>query len=213
MNQGKVKLVIADDHTVLRQGLCEILEDKGTFEIVGQAADGMELLEILKNNPVDVVLMDIAMPKLDGMATIDRMHAQNINVPVVILSANEGERSVRTALKAGAKGYLPKNVALEELEFAITSVMEGKTYLSPSITSSLMNADDPTESPLSVLTKREVEILKYLAQGKPNKDIGKLLHISSRTVDTHRSNILKKLNLRTNAELVRLAIAEELIGV
>ncbi len=213
MNQGKVKLVIADDHTVLRQGLCEILEDKGTFEIVGQAADGLELLEILKSKPVDIVLMDITMPKLDGMATIDRMHAQNITVPVVILSANEGERSVRTALKAGAKGYLPKNVALEELEFAISSVMEGKTYLSPSITSSLMNADDPTESPISVLTKREVEILKYLAQGKPNKDIGKLLHISSRTVDTHRSNILKKLNLRTNAELVRLAIAEELIGV
>ena len=213
MNQGKVKLVIADDHTVLRQGLCEILEDKGLFSIVGQAADGIELLEILKNTSVDVVLMDIAMPKLDGMATLDRMHAQNINVPVVVLSANEGERSIRTALKAGAKGYVPKNVGLEELEFAINSVMEGKTYLSPSITSSLMNADDPTDSPISVLTKREVEILKYLAQGKPNKDIGKLLHISSRTVDTHRSNILKKLNLRTNAELVRLAIAEELISV
>lgn len=213
MNQGKVRLVIADDHTVLRQGLCEMLEDKGVFSIVGQASDGLELLEILKNTPADIVLMDIAMPKLDGMATLDRMQAQKLTTPVVVLSANEGERSIRTALKAGAKGYLPKNVGLEELEFAINSVIEGKTYLSPSITSSLMNASDPTESPLSALTKREVEILKYLAQGKPNKDIGKLLHISSRTVDTHRSNILKKLNLKTNADLVRLAIAEELVNI
>lgn len=213
MNHGKVRLVIADDHIVLRQGLCEMLEDKGIFSIVGQASDGLELLEVLKNTPADIVLMDIAMPKLDGMATLDRMQAQKLSTPVVILSANEGERSVRTALKAGAKGYLPKNVGLEELEFAINSVIEGKTYLSPSITSSLMNASDPTESPLSSLTKREVEILKYLAQGKPNKEIGKLLHISSRTVDTHRSNILKKLNLKTNADLVRLAIAEELVNI
>ena len=213
MGQGKVRLVIADDHNVLRQGLCEMLEDKGVYSVVGQAADGLELLDVLKANQADVILMDITMPKLDGIATLERMQAQNIQVPVVMLSANEGERSIRQALKGGAKGYLPKNVSLEELEFAITSVLEGKTYLSPSITSSLMNAADPTESPISVLTKREVEILKYLAQGKPNKDIGKLLHISSRTVDTHRSNILKKLNLRTNAELVRLAISEDLVGV
>lgn len=213
MNQGKVRLVIADDHIVLRQGLCEMLEDKGIFSVVGQASDGLELLELLRDTPADIILMDIAMPKLDGMATLDRMQAQKLTTPVVILSANEGERSIRTALKAGAKGYLPKNVGLEELEFAINSVIDGKTYLSPSITSSLMNASDPTESPLASLTKREVEILKYLAQGKPNKEIGKLLHISSRTVDTHRSNILKKLNLKTNADLVRLAIAEELVNV
>jgi DNA-binding NarL/FixJ family response regulator len=213
MDQGKVKLIIADDHNVLRQGLCEMLEDKGHFSVVGQAADGIELLKVLKENPADIILMDISMPNLDGIATLDRMNAQNIHTPVVMLSANEGERNVRMALKAGAKGYLPKNVSLDELEFAINSVMQGKTYLSPTITSSLMNAADPTQSPISVLTKREVEILKYLAQGKPNKDIGKLLHISSRTVDTHRSNILKKLNLRTNAELVKLAISEDLIAV
>ena len=213
MNQGKVKVVVADDHHVLRQGLCEVLDDKGCFTVVGQAADGLELIQILKETKADIVLMDITMPNLDGLATLERMNVQNINVPVVMLSANEGERSVRMALKAGAKGYVPKNVTLDELTFAINSVIEGKTYLSPSITSSLMNAADPTESPLSILTKREVEILKYLAQGKPNKDIGKILHISSRTVDTHRSNILKKLNLRTNAELVRIAISEDLVGV
>lgn len=213
MNQGKVKLVIVDDHTVLRQGLCEMLEDLGAFTVIAQAGDGEELLKILETQKPDLILMDLSMPKLDGISTLDRMHSSKIEIPVVILSANEGDRSVRSAIKAGAKGYLPKNVGLEELEFAVNSVMSGQTYLSPGITAKLMNSGDPTASPLDGLTKREIEILKSLAQGKTNKVIGKLLHISSRTVDTHRSNIMKKLNLKTNAELARLAISEELIEV
>jgi DNA-binding NarL/FixJ family response regulator len=213
MNQGKVKLVIADDHTVLRQGLCEMLEDLGVFSVIGQAGDGEELLKMLETLKPDVILMDLSMPKLDGISTLDRLQSGKNEIPVVILTANEGDRSVRSAIKAGAKGYLPKNVGLEELEFAVNSVMSGQTYLSPAITAKLMNSGDPTASPLDGLTKREIEILKSLAQGKTNKVIGKLLHISSRTVDTHRSNIMKKLNLKTNAELARLAISEELIEV
>lgn len=119
-------------------------------------------------------------------------------------------------LKAGAKGYLPKNASLDELEFAITSILDGKTYLSPSITAPLMDnspTESPLDNPLSVLTKREIEIMTHLADGKPNREIGKLLHISTRTVDTHRSNILKKLKVRTNAELVKLAISQNLITI
>lgn len=214
--QKPVRLVIADDHVVLRQGLCEMLADGGRFEIIAQAGDGQELVEVLKGCDADVVIMDIVMPKLDGVGALLKMAECNLTVPVLVLSANEGERSVRAAIRAGAKGYLPKNVALEELEFAIESVLQGKTYLSPSVTNSLMSGQDgadPMASPISVLTKREVEILTYLAEGKPNREIGKILHISTRTVDTHRSNILKKLNLKTNAELVRLSIAEGLINV
>lgn len=217
MNSDKpVTLVIADDHVVLRQGLCEMLEDLGKFTVLAQASDGLELLDVLKNCSPDIVIMDIGMPKLDGVGALQKMSENESTVPVLVLSANEGERSVRAALRAGAKGYLPKNVALDELAFAIESVLQGKTYLSPSVTTSLMNGQevmDPTASPMSVLTKREVEILAYLAEGKPNREIGKILHISTRTVDTHRSNILKKLNLKTNAELVRLAIGEGLIEI
>ena len=111
---------------------------------------------------------------------------------------------------------MPKNACLEELEFAIESILDGKTYLSPSITSSLMNGgqvEAAAQNLLATLTKREVEILTHLADGKPNRVIGKLLHISTRTVDTHRSNILKKLNLKTNAELVKIAISNGLISV
>ena len=133
-----------------------------------------------------------------------------------MLSANEGERTVRSALKAGAKGFISKNAGAEELKLAIEAIIKGQTYLSPSVTSKLMapiSADSPLDNPLDVLTDRETEVLKYLADGLANREIGKLLHISTRTVDTHRSNILKKLNAKTNAELVKFAIANDLISI
>lgn len=194
-----------------------MLSSKGKYNILGQADDGNQLLELLKQHKPDVVIMDMTMPRLDGLAAIAKMAEVLPTLPpILVLSADEREKNVRAALKAGVKGYLPKNANVEELEFAITSVMDGKIYLSPSITASLVTttSEGPTlESPFSVLTTRELEILKHLADGKPNRDIGKLLHISTRTVDTHRSNILRKLNLRTNAELVKVAIAQGLIEV
>lgn len=209
-------LVIADDHVVLRQALCEMLESKGEYTVLGQASDGEELLHLLQSQHPDLVILDIDMPKLDGLVALERLHLNTQHPPVLVLSADESPRQVRSAIKAGAKGYIPKNVGLSELEFAISSILNGKTYLSPSVTEALMTPDGPSISatnPLTVLSKREVEILTHLADGKPNRVIGKLLHISTRTVDTHRSNILKKLKLKTNAELVKMAIAHGLISV
>lgn len=212
-----VKLIIADDHVVLRQALCEMLQGKGNYEVVGQASDGEQLLELLKSHKPDLVIMDVQMPRLSGVEALQRMHDElNQHLPVLILSADQGEKNVRAALKAGANGFMPKNAGIEELEFAIESILDGKTYLSPSVTASLMSGDKvegAANNPLIVLTKREVEILTHLADGKPNRVIGKLLHISTRTVDTHRSNILKKLNVKTNAELVKIAISHGLISV
>lgn len=211
-----IKLLIADDHTVLRQALCEMLERKGEYKVVAQAADGVEMLELLRSCVPDLVLMDVTMPRLSGVEALERMAQEKIGIPVLVLSADDGEKNIRMVLKAGAKGFMPKNSNIEELEFAISSVMQGKTYLSPSITDALMTEPLPsssTQSPLTVLTQRELEIFVHLADGKTNRTIGKLLHISTRTVDTHRANILKKLNLKTNAELVKLAIAQGLITV
>lgn len=212
-----IKLIVVDDHIVLRQALCEMLKGRGNYQIVGEASDGEQLFDLLRQQKPDLVIMDVAMPKLGGVEALQRLQTTNgERVPVLILSANEGEKNVRAALKAGANGFMPKNACLEELEFAIESILDGKTYLSPSVTSSLMtggSVDAPQNAALSALTKREVEILTHLADGKPNRVIGKLLHISTRTVDTHRSNILKKLNLKTNAELVKVAIANGLISV
>ena len=210
------KLIVADDHSVLRQALCEMLEAKGKYTVMAQAENGEELVKLLGSNSPDLVIMDLVMPQVDGLAALERLKTAAPTVPVLVLSADEGEKNVRAALKAGAKGYLPKNSGVEELEFAIDSILNGKTYLSPSVTSRLMhNSGDtaPLDNPLTVLTKREIEILAHIADGRPNREIGKMLHISTRTVDTHRSNILKKLNVRTNADLVKLSIAHGLISV
>lgn len=212
-----INLIVADDHAVLRQALCEMLHNRGgKYAVVGQAADGEELIALLRTQKADLVIMDVAMPKLDGLSALEKMGMTGVVPPVLVLSANDGGRNVKAALKAGARGFVPKNAGIQELEFAINSILDGKTYLSPSITSSLMGPggnEGNIDNPLAVLTKREVEILTHLADGKPNREIGKLLHISTRTVDTHRSNILKKLKVRTNAELVKIAITNGLINV
>lgn len=212
-----INLILADDHSVVRQGLCEMLESKGKYSVIAQANNGKQLIKLLEEHNPDVIIMDVGMPELDGLATLEFIQSSHLPFPpVLILSADETEQSVRAALQAGAVGYLPKNADISELEFAISSVLEGKTYLSPSITAPLMSGsgqDLAEENPLSVLTKRELEILKHLADGKPNREIGTLLHISTRTVDTHRSNILKKLKVKTNAELVKLAISCKVIEV
>jgi DNA-binding NarL/FixJ family response regulator len=209
------KIVIADDHVVLREALSEMLSKRGKYSVVGQAADGEQLLELLKSQTADLVILDVTMPKLDGLSVLQQINNAQEAPPVLILSADEAEKKVRLALKAGAKGYIPKHAGLDELEFAIDSILQGKTYLSPSVTNALMNPNPAAsvENPLTKLSKRELEILKHLADGKPNRVIGKMLHISTRTVDTHRSNILKKLMVKTNAELVKMAIAHGLISV
>lgn len=210
-------LIVADDHTVVREALCEMLKARGGHCIVAQASDGAQLLQVLNNQKADLVIMDLEMPNVDGIEALREMHKNGVNAaPVLVLSANGSAKQVRSALSAGAKGYVPKNAGIDELQFAIASIIQGKTYLSPSVTDELMKASiegGKGDSPLSVLSKREVEILSHLADGKPNREIGKLLHISTRTVDTHRSNILKKLKVRTNAELVKIAIAQGLIAV
>jgi DNA-binding NarL/FixJ family response regulator len=211
-----INLIIADDHVVLREALCDFLETKGKYLVVGQASNGEELLEVCSRQAADLIILDVAMPRLDGVQALERLNQSQNPPPVLILSASDGELKVRQALKAGARGYLPKNAGLEELEFAIRSILEGKTFLSPAVTNNLMgdhDSEDPLSNPLKALTRREIEILAHLADGKPNREIGKSLHISTRTVDTHRSNILKKLKVRTNADLVKIAIQHELISV
>ncbi|NDC38812.1 MAG: DNA-binding response regulator [Proteobacteria bacterium] len=212
-----VDLIIADDHTVLREALCEMLQSKGKYQVVAQARDGEELLSLLQQRKPDIIIMDMSMPKVDGLEALQKLGSVEGGPPVLMLSADQGERTVRAAIKAGAKGYVPKNAGIEELEFAISSILSGKTYLSPSVTSALFangaNGSAPQETLVSALTTRELEIMKLIAEGHPNRVIAKMLHISTRTVDTHRSNILKKLKVKTNAELVKIAIQSELISL
>ncbi|HMO02942.1 MAG TPA: response regulator transcription factor [Oligoflexia bacterium] len=216
LNQKPVNLLVADDHVVLREALCEMLESIGKYKVISQVGDGEEVLKAVDQARPDILILDVAMPKLDGISTIEKLKEKSNGAlpPILILSADDGERNIRSALRAGARGFVPKNASLEELKFALDSILSGKTYLSPTITSVLMSSPagvDNLENPLAVLSKRELEIFKLLAEGKANRIIAKTLFISPRTVDTHRSNILKKLNINSNAELVKLAIAHGII--
>jgi two-component system, NarL family, response regulator NreC len=211
-----IRILLADDHTIVRDALRGLLESSGKYKVVGSANNGSELVQLALSNVCELIIMDISMPELSGVDATKTLRSKECKTPILALSANDDAQNVKSVLAAGANGYVPKNASLSELEFAIGSVLGGKSYLSPSVTNRIM--EDPEgihsqNSPLKVLTKREVEILISLADGKKNSEIGKSLHISTRTVDTHRSNILKKLGLRTNAELVKLAISEGLLKI
>ncbi len=211
-----IDLVLADDHSVIRKALSELLQNNDKINVIGEAEDGKELLTLLNSVQPDIIILDVNMPNLNGFEALNNLKENNASPSVLILSADEKASSIRSALDAGAKGYLPKNVKFTELIFAIESIAEGRTYLSPSITERLMNAKNNANSNTSLvarLTKREKEILVHLANGENHKEISSKLHISSRTVDTHRSNILKKLEVKSNAELVKLALSNDLISL
>ena len=209
-----IDLIIADDHVMLREALCELLQKRGNYNIVGQASSGNELAQLLASRSPDLVILDVNMPHANALAEIEKYSVNGNKPPVLIISTNKAKKKVRKAMEEGANGYLPKNSSLNELEVAINSILEGKKYITQKTNDELMKDDfNSADSPLSVLTKREIEILSYLADGLPNREIGNILHISTRTVDTHRSNILKKLKVKTNAELVKLALADGLISL
>jgi DNA-binding NarL/FixJ family response regulator len=207
----RIKLFLVDDHQVLRQALAEALSHRQEFSVVAEAADGAELLARLSEAAPDVILLDLAMPRFDGLSTIEELKRRGVDVPVLVLSADESERSIRSAINAGARGFLPKQSDMREVEFAIHSVLEGKTYLSPAVTEQIMGSHgqqpDGCARLVASLSSREHEVFMLLVNGCRNREISEQLKISPRTVDTHRSNILKKLEVKSNAELVKVAIA------
>lgn len=217
MEANKINIILADDHGIIRQALAEALEKQGRYEVVAQAKDGRDLVcEVPKHDEAHIVIMDVTMPNMNGLEALETIRENGVSTPVLILSALDKAKDVRAALSAGANGYLPKNAEFDELEFAIKSVLSGKTYLSPTITTPLIAGNEKeaeAENILSVLTKRETEICKLLAEGKANREIAKELYISIRTVDTHRTNILKKLDVKSNVDLARLAINAGLVEV
>ena len=201
------RIVVADDHIVLREGVKSLLDSVEGWEVVAQASNGFEVLSHVEAYQPDILVLDLSMPTLGGIETLSRLKKHSSTTSVLVLSAREDDISVREAIGAGAKAYVPKTADADELIFAIKAVLKGQAYLSPSICGSVVG--DPNsggESPLAVLSSREREVMKLLAEGRPNREVAKLLHISPRTIDSHRSNIMKKLSVSSNAELVQLAL-------
>lgn len=210
-----IRVLIADDHNLVRQGIRALLESTGEVQVVAEAADGLEAIELARKHRPQVILMDIGMPRLGGLQALERIHRELPGQRVVILSMYSDETLIRQVLRNGARGYLLKDSLKEELALAVKAAARGEVYLSPAVSNLLvedfLSTSDPPANPLEALTMREREVLKLIAEGHTNASIAGLLHISVKTVEKHRANLLDKLGVNDTAALVRLAIQYNLI--
>lgn len=210
-----IRVILADDHSIMRHGLSRLLQQEQDMEIVAQANDGHSAVELVREMCPDVVVMDIGMPDLNGIDATRQIIREFPKTRVVALSMHSSRKFISEMLKAGACGYLLKDCALEELTTAIRAVMAGKTYLSPSVTDVVVedyvhSVSPKDSSAFSVLSQREREVLQLLAEGSTTKQIARRLHISPKTVEGHRLRLMDKLNLDSVAKLTKYAIQEGL---
>ncbi|MDY6792814.1 MAG: response regulator transcription factor [Thermodesulfobacteriota bacterium] len=209
-----IKVLLADDHSIVRAGLRRIVEESGDMEVIAEAADGREAIEQVHHTSPDVAIIDISMPGLDGLEVISQLKINYPDLPVLILTMHEEGQYVVRAIEAGAMGYITKQSAPEQLVKAIRKVFSGYRYLTDEGTEALalsVARGAHGQSPLDSLSMRELQVLRRLAMGHTNREIAKAYGISIKTVDTYRFRLLKKLNLRNNAELSRFAIQNNLI--
>ncbi|BCS96383.1 DNA-binding response regulator [Desulfoluna limicola] len=215
MNQSThIRVLLADDHSIVRAGLRRIIEETGDIEVVAEASDGREALKLLKEIMPDVAVVDISMPGLDGLEVLSQVHHYYPDLPVIMLTMhNEDQYAVR-AVEAGAMGYITKQAAPEQLVDAIRKVVAGGRYLTEEASEALalrVVKGSASTSEVDSLSMRELQVLRRLAMGHTNHEIAESYAISVKTVDTYRLRILKKLNLRNNAELSRFAMRNNLI--
>jgi DNA-binding NarL/FixJ family response regulator len=214
----KIRILLVDDHTMFRSGLRVLLNLYPDFEVVGEAGDGQEALDAVRELAPDIVLMDIAMPGLDGLVATRRIHEEHSQARVILLTQHENREYVTPALKSGAAGYVLKRAADEELVRAVRAVYQGQTYLDPMIASVVVNdyrhrlEDMPADDQYESLTPREREVLVLVAEGHTNREVAELLGISHKTVDYHRTNVMRKLDVHNRTELTRYAIRRGLMS-
>ena len=212
---SKIRVLLVDDHAILRDGLSALLSHYDDIEVVGEAQDGLEALAHIKNLQPDIVLMDIAMQGMGGIEATQEIHRQFPGIRVLVLSQHEDWRYIKPLLQAGASGYVTKRALGIDLITALHVVAQGETFLQPSIASIVteqLRAQTETEGvPIEPLTPREQEILEYIASGKTNPQIAVMLCLSVKTVEWHRANLMNKLDVHSVADLVRYALQHELV--
>ena len=210
-----MKILLVDDHEIMREGMCALLRKRSDMEVIGQAADGRIAVQMAKDLAPDIIIMDIGMPNLNGIEATRQMVAENPRIKVMALSTYSDGSIVAKLIKSGASGYMLKESAFSELMDGLTAMMNGKTYLCSKI-SKVVFADyvnmitNPKWLSGDGLTSREREVLQLVAEGHTTKDIAKVLHLSPKTVDSHREHIMEKLSIRNIAGLTKYAIREGL---
>ena len=212
----KIRILIADDHTLLRNGICALLENEPDIAIVGEASDGREAVHLADQLKPNVVLMDIAMPLLNGLEATRQIKREHPEINVLVLTMYDNEEYFREMLEVGASGYIIKRAAATELVSAIRAVYHGEAVLSPAITRLMLedylnhdtrrDRDDP-----NALSSREREVLQLIAEGKTSREIAEILNLSVKTVQSHRTNLMQKLDLHDRGELIKYAIQKKII--
>jgi two-component system response regulator NreC len=210
-----IKIMLADDHAMLRHGLSKSLQNEEGIEVIAQAKDGRSTVELAKELKPDIVIMDIGMPDLNGIEATRQITKDCPKIKIVALSMHSSKNFIIEMFKAGASGYLLKDCEFDELIHAIRVVIDDKTYISPTISDVVVENymrqfPETKDSSFSILSKREREVLQLLAEGKTTKQIAKRLHISSKTVEVHRLNLMGKLKIDSIAQLTKYAIQEGL---
>ena len=212
-----IRILLADDHTIVRDGLRALLERQADMSVVAEAGDGRECVQLAEQHSPDVVIMDVAMPEMNGIEAARRILSANPKTSVLILSMHRDESYVLRALRAGARGYLLKDSPRDDVLTAIRTVAAGRSFLSRQVSQILQEdyvrqlESRGLEDSYDLLTDREREILQLLAEGKANKEVANLLNISPTTVETHRAHILQKLSLHSTADLILYAVRKRII--
>jgi DNA-binding NarL/FixJ family response regulator len=215
---NKTKVVIAEDHQLFREMLREMLESREDLEVVAEASDGLEAIRCVKKTNPDLLLLDLSMPRLNGVSVVKDVRLQFPDIKILVLTIHESDDFVLETFKAGINGYCIKDSSRSELLIAIDSILKGKIYISPGVADEVMHGylsghkTMKDKSNWDCVTHREREVLKLLAEGYMNKEIGELLHISVKTVEKHRANIMNKLDLHNAAALTSYAIEKGLVS-
>jgi DNA-binding NarL/FixJ family response regulator len=218
MVEGKTKVVIVEDHKLFREGLKSLLSEKDDLVVVGEAGDGIEAIRAVKKCRPDLLLLDLSMPKMNGISVMKEIKSQFPEIKIMALTIHESDQYVLEAFEAGADGYCLKDAGRNELMVAVDSVVQGKRYISPSISDNVLEGYMSGRKKLKskttwdTITQREREVLKLLGEGYQNKEISDMLHISVKTVEKHRANIMNKLDLHNAAALTAFAIEHGLVA-
>ncbi|OUJ75832.1 response regulator [Hymenobacter crusticola] len=213
-----IRVVLTDDHAIIRDGINSLLRDESGLEVVGEAGNGQQLLDFLETTPVDVVLLDLNMPIMDGFTTIGHLRRLYPHIKVLVLSMLDHERYVAQALEAGALGYTLKSTGRAELVYAITTVAAGQSFLCTAIGMALLRRLQSPEASVgeapktSSLSKRELEVLRLIAEGMTNAEIADKLFTSKRTIETHRQNIIEKTQAKNTAALIKFAASNGMLS-